>query len=311
MKAAVIDRYGQVGEVVTVAEVPAPEVGDQEVLIEVRAAGVNPIDHLIVKGFLAAGELATTRVLGNEVAGVVVAVGAGVTGFAVGDEVFSRVDPQVGGAFAEFVAVHESLVAAKPARLSFEEAAALPLVALTAWQALTEQTQLRAGQRVLIHGGTGGVGSAAIQIAKHLGAEVVTTVGTDGAEQARRLGADQVVEYRKEKFDEVVDSVDVVLDTVGGETQARSFGLLKQGGALVSIVMVPDIEAQRERWGVSVSAFFMHPDGAQLAQLARLVEAGELKPVVQQVFPLDRAPEALLAVEAGGARGKTVISVRP
>ncbi|KJK58063.1 NADP-dependent oxidoreductase [Saccharothrix sp. ST-888] len=311
MKAAVINKYGRVGDVVTVAEVPAPEVGSQDVLIEVRAAGVNPIDHLTVKGFMQPGELSQTRILGNEVAGVVAAVGDGVTAFAVGDEVFSRVDPRVGGGFAEFVAVHENLVAAKPAQLSFEEAASLPLVALTAWQALTEQTQLRAGQRVLIHGGTGGVGSAAIQIAKHLGAEVVTTVGTDGVEQARGLGADQIVEYRKEKFDEVVGAVDVVLDTVGGDTQARSFAVLKPGGALVSIVLVPDIEAQRERWGVSVSAFFMHPDGAQLAELAGLVESGELKPVVQQVFPLDQAAAALLAVEGGRARGKTVLSVRP
>ncbi|GAA2143291.1 NADP-dependent oxidoreductase [Kitasatospora kazusensis] len=309
MKAATIDKYGQVGDVVQVTDAPVPGVGPQDVLIEVRAAGVNPVDHLIVKGFMQPEGLTQTRILGSEVAGVVTAVGDDVTSFAVGDEVFSRVDPRVGGGFAEAVAVHESLVAAKPERLSFEEAASLPLVALTAWQALTEQTQLRAGQRVLIHGGLGGVGSAAIQIAKHLGAEVVTTVGTDGVEAARQLGADQVVDYRSEKFDEVVGKVDVVLDTVGGETQERSFGLLKPGGALVSIVGAPDAEAQRARWGVSVSAFLMHPDGAQLAAIAGLVESGELRPLVQRVFPLDQAVEALQYVEAGRARGKTVIRI--
>ncbi|MFE3991529.1 NADP-dependent oxidoreductase [Streptomyces goshikiensis] len=310
MKAAVINQYGQVRDVVRVTDVPVPAVGPRDVLIEVRAAGVNPVDHLIVKGFLSTGEPSRPLVIGNELAGVVTQVGAEATRFAVGDEVFSRVDPRVGGAFAEYVAVDESLVAAKPSRLTFEEAASLPLVALTALQALTEQADVRSGTRVLIHGGAGGVGSAAVQIAKHLGAEVVATAGSGSVELVRELGADRVIDYRTEKFEEVVSDVDVVLDTIGGETQERSFGVLKSGGTLVSIVAVPDAEAKKARWNVEARSFFMRPQGEQLAHLAGLVESGQLRPIVETVFPLDEASEALQKVERGGARGKTVISVR-
>ncbi|AYV25208.1 Phenolphthiocerol synthesis polyketide synthase type I Pks15/1 [Streptomyces sp. ADI95-16] len=310
MKAAVINHYGQVHDVVRVTDVPVPAVGPRDVLIEVRAAGVNPVDHLIVKGFLSTGEPSRPLVIGNELAGVVTQVGAEATRFAVGDEVFSRVDPRVGGAFAEYVAVDESLVAAKPSRLTFEEAASLPLVALTALQALTEQADVRSGTRVLIHGGAGGVGSAAVQIAKQLGAEVVATAGSGSVELVRELGADRVIDYRTEKFEEVVSDVDVVLDTIGGETQERSFGVLKSGGTLVSIVAVPDVEVKKARWNVEARSFFMRPQGEQLAHLAGLVESGQLRPIVETVFPLDEASEALQKVERGGARGKTVISVR-
>ncbi|MGW3056584.1 NADP-dependent oxidoreductase [Streptomyces goshikiensis] len=310
MKAAVINQYDQVRDVVRVTDVPVPAVGPRDVLIEVRAAGVNPVDHLIVKGFLSTGEPSRPLVIGNELAGVVTQVGAEASRFAVGDEVFSRVDPRVGGAFAEYVAVDESLVAAKPSRLTFEEAASLPLVALTALQALTEQADVRSGTRVLIHGGAGGVGSAAVQIAKQLGAEVVATAGSGSVELVRELGADRVIDYRTEKFEEVVSDVDVVLDTIGGETQERSFGVLKSGGTLVSIVAIPDAEAKKARWNVEARSFFMRPQGEQLAHLAGLVESGQLRPIVETVFPLDEASEALQKVERGGARGKTVISVR-
>ncbi|MFD8987933.1 NADP-dependent oxidoreductase [Streptomyces goshikiensis] len=310
MKAAVINQYGQVRDVVRVTDVPVPAVGPRDVLIEVRAAGVNPVDHLIVKGFLSTGEPSRPLVIGNELAGVVTQVGAEASRFAVGDEVFSRVDPRVGGAFAEYVAVDESLVAAKPSRLTFEEAASLPLVALTALQALTEQADVRSGTRVLIHGGAGGVGSAAVQIAKQLGAEVVATAGSGSVELVRELGADRVIDYRTEKFEEVVSDVDVVLDTIGGETQERSFGVLKSGGTLVSIVAIPDAEAKKARWNVEARSFFMRPQGEQLSHLAGLVESGQLRPIVETVFPLDEASEALQKVERGGARGKTVISVR-
>lgn len=308
MKAAVITTYGQVGDVVAVTDVPTPAVGPQDVLIETRAAGVNPIDHLIVKGFMRSGELAQPLVLGSEVAGVVAAIGDAVTDFSVGDEVFARVDPRVGGAFAEFVAVNQALVAAKPQELSFEEAASLPLVALTAWQALTEQANVGAGSRVLIHGGAGGVGTVAVQIAKHLGAHVVTTASADSVELVRELGADEVIDYRAEKFEEVVSDLDVVFDTIGGETQERSFGVLKPGGTLVSIVPIPDIEAKKATWNVKASSFFMHPDGGQLARIAELVKSGQLRPVVQSVLPLAQITDALLQIERGGARGKTVVS---
>ncbi|MFJ8017046.1 NADP-dependent oxidoreductase [Streptomyces sp. NPDC096339] len=310
MKAAVIDQYGQVRDVVRVTDVPVPAVGPRDVLIEVRAAGVNPVDHLIVKGFLSAGEPTRPLVMGNELAGVVTEVGGEVTRFAVGDEVFSRVDPRAGGAFAEYAAVNESLVAAKPSGLTFEEAASLPLVALTALQALTEQADVRAGTRVLVHGAAGGVGSAAVQIAKQLGAEVVATAGGGSVALVRELGADRVIDYRAEKFDEVVSDVDVVLDTIGGETQERSFAVLRTGGTLVSIVPIADAEARKARWNVEARSFFMRPHGEQLAHLAGLVESGRLRPIVETVFPLDEASEALQKVERGGARGKTVISVR-
>ncbi|WP_329375790.1 NADP-dependent oxidoreductase [Streptomyces sp. NBC_01351] len=310
MKAAVITQYGQVRDVVRVTDVPVPAVGPHDVLIEVRAAGVNPVDHLIVKGFLSAGEPTEPLVIGNELAGVVTEVGGEVTRFAVGDEVFSRVDPRMGGAFAEYVAVDQSLVAAKPSGLTFEEAASLPLVALTALQALTEQADVRAGTRLLIHGAAGGVGSAAVQIAKQLGAEVVATASAGSVELVLELGADRVIDYRAEKFDEVVSDVDVVLDTIGGETQERSFGVLKTGGTLVSIVAIADAEAKKAQWNVEARSFFMRPHGEQLARLAGLVESGHLRPIVETVFPLDEAPEALQKVERGGARGKTVIGVR-
>ncbi|MGW8955795.1 NADP-dependent oxidoreductase [Streptomyces sp. NPDC055709] len=309
MKAAVINRYGQVGDVVIVTEVPRPTVGPRGVLIEARAAGVNPVDHLIVKGFMSAGPLTQQLVIGNEVAGVVAEVGAEVSGFAVGEEVFARVDPRVGGAFAEYVAVDRSLVAAKPGGLSFEEAASLPLAGLTAWQALTEQAHLAPGVRVLIHGGAGGVGSIAVQLARHLRAQVVATTGADSVELVRKLGADQVVDYRAEQFDEVLSGIDVVFDTVGGPTQDRSFRVLKPGGTLVSIVPIADVEAKKTQWNVNARSFMMRPHGEQLAHLASLVAAGELQPLLETAFPLAQTAAALQKVERGGARGKTVITI--
>ncbi|MFJ4013339.1 NADP-dependent oxidoreductase [Streptomyces sp. NPDC090026] len=309
MKAAVIHQYGEIDDVVKVTEVPTPAVGPRDVLIEARAGGVNPVDHLIIKGFMRAGDLTQPLVIGNELAGVVAGTGAEVTGFAVGDEVFARVDPRIGGAFAEYVAVDQSLVAAKPQALSFEEAASLPLVGLTAWQALTEQANVGPGTRVLIHGGAGGVGSVAVQLAKHLGAEVVATAGADSTELVRRLGADQVIDYRTEKFDEILSGIDVVFDTIGGPTQDRSFRVLKPGGTLVSIVPIADIEAKKAEWNVDARAFYMRPHGEQLAHLADLVASGELQPLLETTFPLDETADALRKVERGGARGKTVIRI--
>ncbi|WP_410574447.1 NADP-dependent oxidoreductase [Amycolatopsis sp. cmx-4-61] len=306
MKAAVIHNYGVVDDVVEVVDVPTPVLGPHDVLIEARAAGVNPVDYLIVNGFQ---QRPLPRALGNEVAGVVRAVGPAVAGFTVGDEVFARVDPELGGAFAEQVAVGASLVAVKPPELSFEEAASLPLVALTALQALTEQAEVRPGQRVLIHGGAGGVGSAATQIAKSLGATVVTTATGDGVELARSLGADQVIDYRAEDFVAVTGKVDVVLDTVGGDARDRSFAVLKAGGTLVSIVGAPEVPADQAGRGVQARGFFMRPSGDQLTVIADLVTSGRLTALVRSTFPLGRVVDALNQVERGGARGKTVIRI--
>ncbi|MFG2639165.1 NADP-dependent oxidoreductase [Streptomyces sp. NPDC048362] len=293
----------------SVTDVPRPTVGPRDVLIEARAAGVNPVDHLIVKGFMSADPLTRPLVIGNEVAGVVAQIGAEVTSFAVGNEVFARVDPQVGGAFAEYVAVDQSLVALKPRDLSFEEAASLPLAGLTAWQALTEQTRVGPGARVLIHGGVGGVGSLAVQIARHLRAHVVATTSADSMEIVRKFGADQVIDYRTEQFDEVLTGLDVVFDTVGGPTQDRSFRVLRPGGTLVSIVPIADIDAKKTRWNVDARTFLMRPHGEQLAHLAGLVTAGELQPLLETVFPLAETARALQKVERGGARGKTVLTI--
>lgn len=310
MKAAVINRYGQVGEVVAVTDVPVPAIGPRDVLIESRAAGVNPVDHLIVKGLMGTADLTAPLVIGNELAGVVTETGSEVTGFAPGDEVFARVDPRRGGAFAEYAAVDHSLIAPKPPTLTFEEAASLPLVGLTAWQALTEQARTVPGTRVLIHGGAGGVGSVAVQLAKHLGAHVTATTSGDSTDLVRGLGADRVIDYRTERFDELLTDIDVVFDTVGGPTQDRSFRVLKPGGTLVSIVPVPDVEAKRAQWNVDAHAFLMRPHGEQLAYLGRLVTTGELRPLLETVFPLGSVVDALHKVERGGARGKTVLTVR-
>ena len=309
MRAAVIHQYGQVGDVVTVTDAPRPAVGPQDVLIEARAAGVNPVDHLIVKGYLRSGDLTQQVVICNEVAGTVAAVGADVADLAVGDEGFARVDPRVGGAFAEYVAVDRSLVAAKPPALSFVEAASLPLVGLTAWQALTEQSAVGPGTRGLIHGAAGGVGSVAVQLAKHLGAHVIATASGDGAQLAAKLGADQVIDYRTEQFDEVVADIDVVFDTVGGPTQDRSFKVLKPGGTLVSIVPIADAAAKKAQWNVEARSFMMRPHGEQLTYLANLVNSGDLRPLVETTFPLAETAAALQKVERGGARGKTVITI--
>ncbi|MET7391361.1 NADP-dependent oxidoreductase [Streptomyces sp. NPDC005529] len=311
MKAAVIARHGKVADVVVVGDVADPVVGPHDVLIEAHAAGVNPVDYLIINGFMASEELAEPAVIGNEVAGVVTEIGDEVTRFSPGDEVFTRVDPRVGGAFAQYVSVNEELVAPKPFALSFVEAASLPLAALTAWQALTEQTKVEAGMKVLIHGGAGGVGSAAVQIAKHLGAKVVATASADSLDLVRDLGADQVIDYKSEQFDNVLSGLDVVFDTVGGDTQERSFRVLRPGGTLVSIIPIHDIEAMQALWTVEARSFLMHPDGGQLTTLASLVNSGHLRPIVEATFSLAETVDALMKVERGGARGKTVITIRP
>ncbi|MFG2794885.1 NADP-dependent oxidoreductase [Streptomyces sp. NPDC048419] len=310
MKAAVINQYGQVRDVVMVTDVPVPVLSPQDVLIQVHAAGVNPVDYLIVNGFMATGQPAQPQVIGNEVSGVVTAIGDEVNRFSVGDQVFARVDPRVGGAFAEYAAVDQSLIAAKPTALSYTEAASLPLVALTAWQALTEQADVKAGTRVLIHGGAGGVGSVAVQIAKHLGAEVVATADGDSVELVRALGADRIVDYKTEKFEQAVSDMDVVFDTIGGETQERSFQVLKSGGTLVSTVPIPDAEAKKAQWGVEARSFLMRPHGEQLTKIAAMTDSGHLRPVVETVYQLAETTDALLKVERGGARGKTVIEVQ-
>jgi alcohol dehydrogenase len=330
MKAAFIRKYGG-NELVEVGDLPTPTPGPSDLLIRVQAASVNPVDVKIRDGMLKALlSLRFPLTLGSDLAGTVVAVGAAVTRFKKGDEIFARLDKQRIGAFAEYALVNELNAAPKPATLRFDQAASIPLVGLTSWQALVDVAGLRAGQKVLIHAGSGGVGSFAIQLAKHLGATVATTVSERNIELVRRLGADIVIDYRKQRFEELARDFDVVFDTVGEETQLRSFAVLKRGGVLVTIAGIPTAKFMRE-WGtnallvlyaawanrkatglakrheVRFEYLFMHPDGARLAELGKLLDAGSIVPVIDREYPLERVREALAYSESGRTVGKVII----
>lgn len=332
MKAAVIDRYGS-NDLVRLADVAAPRPGPRDLLVQVHAASVNPLDVKTRNGELKV--LLKYRfplVLGNDLAGVVVDVGAEVTRFRKGDAVYARLDTDRIGAFAELAVVSERAAALKPTRVTFEEAASLPLVALTAWQALVEIAALTAGQRVLIHAGSGGVGSVAIQLARHLGAMVFTTVGRRNVDLVKRLGADVAIDYRSERFEDVARDCDVVLDSAGGDTLVRSFACVRPGGVVVSIGGPPSAAFAR-RWGLNpllvlalrvmsrrataaarrhdarYEYLFMRADGEQLRAITRLVEGGAIVPLVDKVFPLEQVRDALAYSEAGRATGKVVVAV--
>ncbi|MEV7426372.1 MULTISPECIES: NADP-dependent oxidoreductase [unclassified Streptomyces] len=333
MKAFMIERYGdQAG--VRAGQVPDPRVGPDDVLVRIHAASVNPLDLKLRDGdFKAILPYRLPLVLGNDLAGVVIRVGPAVTRFAVGDEVYARPGKDRIGTFAELIAVHQDDVAVKPATLTMEEAASLPLVALTAWQALVERAQVRPGQKVLVHAGAGGVGTIAVQLAKQLGAYVAATASTAKADLVKGLGADVVIDYKRQDFETVLDGYDVVLDTVGGETLKKSPRVLKPGGKIISIAGPPDAAFARElgahailrlamsalsfttrrragRRAVTYSFLFMKADGDQLRRLAPLIDAGKIRPVVDRVFPFDRTPEALRYVEEGRAKaGKVVIAM--
>jgi NADPH:quinone reductase-like Zn-dependent oxidoreductase len=271
-------------------------------------------------------------VLGHDLAGVVARVGPAVTRFAVGDEVYAR--PRDGriGTFAQRIAVHEDDLATKPASLSMAEAASVPLVALTAWQALVERAHLKPGQKVLIHAGSGGVGTYAIQLAKHLGATVATTTGTSNVEWVRDLGADVVIDYRTQDFETAVHDYDVVLDSQGGDTLAKSLRILKPGGIAIGIAGPPDPDFARQqglrfplrlvmallswktrraarRQGIRYSFLFMRASGAQLDEITKLIDSGVLRPIVDQAYPFDEAPQALAHVGRGRTKGKVVITM--
>jgi NADPH:quinone reductase-like Zn-dependent oxidoreductase len=333
MKALVIDRYGG-NEVVRTGAMPDPELRDEDVLVQIHAASVNPLDLKIRDGKLK--PILAYRlplILGNDLAGVVLRVGPGVRRFKPGDEVYARPDKDRIGAFAELIAIKEDAVAIKPKRLSMEEAASIPLVGLTAWQALVERANLKAGQKVLIHAGSGGVGTMAVQLAKHLGAIVATTTSTANVDWVKGLGADIVIDYRKDDFETTRRDYDVVLDTLGGEALEKSLRILKPGGKLVSIAGPPDPDFAREmganwvlrlamrllsrrirrsakRLRVNYSFLFVRSSGDQLREIGSLIEAGLIRPVMDQVFPFESTKEALAYVEKGRAKGKVVVKVR-
>jgi NADPH:quinone reductase-like Zn-dependent oxidoreductase len=308
MRAAILNDYATP---VVVTDIALPELPEDSVMIEVHASSVNPVDNLIRAGYLKAMlPLRFPYTMGNDVSGVVNAVGQKVTRFSVGDAVFARPDSLQSGTFAEYVAVKQQDVAAKPANLSHEQAASLPLVALTAWQALVTKANLQAGQKVLIHAGSGGVGSIAIQIAKHLGATVVATTSTDNLALVKSLGADQVIDYKTQDFTALVEDCDVVFDTLGGSTRSNSYAVLKKGGILISVIAPADTSGQAEQLGVRSEVFFMWPSGEQLAQIAALVERGAIKPVVDRSFALDEVQKALDYSQSGRAKGKVVIKMK-
>lgn len=333
MKTFMVERYGHKAGV-HAGEMPDPQVGADDVLVRIHAASVNPLDLKLRNGdFKAILPYRLPFVLGNDLAGVVVQVGSAVTRFAVGDEVYARPDKDRIGTFAELIAVHQDDMAIKPATLTMEEAASLPLVALTSWQALVERAQVQPGQKVLIHAGSGGVGTIAVQLAKQLGAHVATTASTAKVDLVKELGADVVVDYKQQAFETVLNGYDVVLDTLGGDTLEKSLQVLKPGGKVISIAGPPDAAFARElgtnavlrlamsalsfktrrrakRRTVTYSFLFMKASGDQLRHLTALIDAGKIRPVVDRVFPFEETRQAMEYVEKGRAKaGKVVVAM--
>jgi len=333
MKAFVLDRYGTADRV-RASDMPDPELGEDDVLVQVRAAGVNQLDSKIRSGeFKLILRYRLPLILGHDVAGVVVRIGSRVRRFKPGDEVYARPADGRIGAFAEFIAINEADAAIKPKALTMEEAASIPLVGLTAWQALIERANLKRGQKVLIHAGSGGVGTFAIQLAKHVGATVATTTSTANVDLVRSLGADIVIDYKKEDFAHVLRDYDVVLNSLDKMTLEKSLGVLKPGGQLISISGPPDaafarsigaswvlrmivgalsygIRSKAKRRQARYSFLFMRANGEQLFEITSLIDDGIIRPVVDRIFPFASTKEAMAYVEAGRAKGKVVVSLR-
>ena len=332
MKAFFLDSYGS-DQRLRLGEAPEPEVGDSDVLVQIHAASVNPLDSKIKSGeFKSLLRYRLPLILGNDLAGVVVRVGPKVRHFKPGDEVYARPNQDRIGTFAELIAMDEADVALKPRNLTMEQASAIPLVALTAWQALVEISKLKKGQKVLIHAGSGGVGTLAIQLAKHLGATVATTASTANAELVKSLGADVVIDYKTDDFEKRLSGYDVVLNSLGKDILKKSVNVLKPGGKLISISGPPDPQFARENglnWlfqqvmrllslgirtkarkrGVRYSFLLMRANGEQLSKITALIESGIIRPVIDRVFPFEETNEALAYVETGRSKGKVVVKI--
>ncbi|EML9731464.1 TPA: NADP-dependent oxidoreductase [Bacillus cereus] len=332
MKAMIIDRYGKV--LMCMAEVPTPEINGYEVLAEIHAASINPIDFKIrdgkVKMLL---KYVMPLILGNDFSGVIVKVGSQVTRFKVGDAIYARPRKNKIGTFAEYIAIHEDDIALKPKNLSFEEAASIPLVGLTSYQALHDIMHLQKGQKILIHAGSGGVGTFAIQLAKIMGATVTTTASEAGTNLVTSLGADQIINYKTEKFEEILKNYDAVFDTIGGTTLEKSFNIIKSGGNIVSVSGMPNarfgkefgsgffktllfslaskkLTALEKKHNAQYSFLFMKPSGDQLRTIANYIEAGKIKPVIDRVFPFEDAQKAMEYSESGRAKGKIIVKIK-
>ncbi len=332
MRAFVVAHYGKDG--IHAAEVPEPKVGSDDVLVRVSAASINPLDKMVRNGeFKQLLKYKPPFVIGHDVAGVVTQVGPGVRNFKVGDEVYARPHDLRIGTFAEYIAIDQNDVARKPASLTLHEAAAVPLVALAAWQILVEKAHVKPGQKVLVHAGAGGLGSTVIQLAKHLGAHVTTTTSGATEDLVRDLGADVVVDYSTQDFSKILSGYDLVLDSLGGENLMKSLIVLKPGGMAIGVAGPPDAEFAKQigaptpfalvmsflshkirrtasKLGVRYSFFFMRASGAQLEELGALYEAGHLRPLIDSTFPFDQTLKALAYVESGKVKaGKVVITL--
>ena len=330
MKAAYIKRYGKIEDVQLDVQ-PEPSIIENAVLVKVHAASINPLDLRVLEGeFKAILPIKFPFILGNDFAGTVAQVGSNVTQFKVGDEVYAKTD--LNGAFAEYTVVQQASLALKPKNIPMEHAASLPLVSLTAWQALVEIAKVKSGQKVLIHAGSGGVGSIAIQLAKHLGATVATTTSGKNTRWVRELGADIIIDYKTMDFEQELKDYDVVLDTQGGKTLEKSLSVIKRGGRIISISGPPDrafAEAIKANWllkfiipllswsirnkakkrDITYSFLFMQPNGQQLSQISHLVEIGKIKPVVDTEYDFSKIKEALEYVNTGRAKGKIILKI--
>lgn len=308
MKAARINEYGS-ADVVKVLEVDKPEVAPGQVLVAVKASSINPFDRFIREGYLK-DMLTLPITLGGDIAGEVAAVGTDVTNFKVGDAVYGQANAIAGnsGAFAEFAVTKAEQVGLKPASLHFSQAAAVVLTGVSAWQALTQHIKLQSGQKILIHGGAGGIGTIAIQIAKNLGAYVATTATGEGIEYVKQLGADQIIDYKDQKFEDVVSDFDAVYDTVAGETYKRSFAVLKPGGIIVSMNEQPneDLAAKHKVQALLQST---KVTTEALAALTKLIDKKIVTAHVDKTFPLDQVQEAFRVWESGAVKGKVVLEI--
>ncbi|NYI17988.1 NADPH:quinone reductase-like Zn-dependent oxidoreductase [Xanthomonas arboricola] len=333
MKALTFQRYGK-SPGVGFSELPRPTPKPNELLVEVHAASVNPVDNMIMAGtFKPVLTFDLPATLGSDLAGVVTEVGSRVTRFKKGDAVFASVFDLGTGTLAEFVVVPESAAALKPANLDFVQAASIPMVGLTSWQALTERARLQHGQKVFIPAGSGGIGTFAIQLAKQIGAHVGTTTSTGNVPLVRSLGADEVIDYKTQKFEKVLSGYDVVLGTTKGDTLEKSLGILRTGGKIISLVgpldaafararrlnglltlvfglMSRKIKHLAKKRDVSYAFLFVRPDGAQLAKLGELLEAERIRPVIDTVFPFEQASQAFEYLARGRSKGKVVVKIK-
>src|SRR5213080_2900590 len=308
MKAIVVHEYGG-PEVLKYQDAPRPAPKEDQVLVRVIAAGVNPVDDASrSEKYAKFFGITLPFIPGYDIAGVVEKTGANITKFKAGDSVYAYLNLKDGGGYAEYAVATEVEAAPKPKSISFVEAAAVPVVALTAWQALIDTAKLSAGQTVLIHGGSGGVGSFAIQIAKARGAKVIATASTRNQELLKQLGADVAIDYSKTKFEDIAKDVDVVLDSVGKDTLARSYGVVKNGGFVATLVAEPD-QAELDKHGIRGAPISVKPNASELAEVTKLIEEKKIKPIVSQVLPLTEAVKAQEQAATHHTRGKIVLKI--